>query len=243
VRIEKDLLTVNGLCIDLKHGEPWDGMIRSKDVAGFSLHKLTFMKKTLRTEGKKEGFLAIIGTPDLGDPFLRRAFDVLNRLNGVCGDGPAVTGLSFLIGLGRGFTPSGDDFLTGVLLGEEIMRMARLPDATPHDLDRAEVEERLEKTNDAGRTLLTLALRGHFPAYLVKAVKGVSRAKNSGEIREAFSAAISQGETSGTDALTGLVWYLEKTTRCRDQEAHLPSSTTEENCRGENVDLLKPRSH
>jgi hypothetical protein len=201
VRVEQSSVIINGLCIDLRDAEVWNGMISSEGLEGFSLHKLTLLKQALLSEGREEGLLGIIGSSVRSDPFLKKSLSVLNRVR--------FTG----IGLGKGFTPSGDDFIAGVLLGEEIMGVLPSLGEEAYEVDKEEVMGALSRTNDAGRTLLYLALRGHFPCYLTEAVKGAARARSFEQIRKAVSAAVMQGETSGTDALAGLVWYLGQSTR------------------------------
>jgi hypothetical protein len=213
VRVEEDSVIINGLCIDLSDAEPWGGMISFEGLEGFTLHKLPLVKQALLSEGRKEGLLGIIGSSDRSDPFLRKSLSVLNRIKFTGIEQRRVRGLSPLIGLGKGFTPSGDDFIAGVLLGEEIVGGLPSLGEETYEIDKEEMRGALSKTNDAGRTLLYLALRGHFPCYLIEAVKGASRAQSFEQIRKAVSAAVTQGETSGTDALAGLVWYLGKSTQ------------------------------
>jgi hypothetical protein len=213
VRVEQGSLIINTMCIDLRDGELWDGMISSEGLEGFTVHKLPLVKRALLSEGRKEGLLGIIGSSDSSDLFLRRSLSVLNRIKFTGSEQRKIRGLSPLIGLGKGFTPSGDDLIAGMLLGEEIMGGLPSLGEETYRIDKEEVRGGLSRTNDAGRTLLYLASRGHFPCYLIEAVKGAARAQSFEQIQKAVSAAVMQGETSGTDALAGLVWYLEKSTQ------------------------------
>ena len=54
------------------------------------------------------------------------------------------------------------------------------------------------------------ALQGHFPCYMIEAAKGLARAQEQDEVMEVVSNASSHGETSGTDAMVGLCWYLDE---------------------------------
>jgi hypothetical protein len=121
-------------------------------------------------------------------------------------DPPRFRRLSQLIGLGPGFTPSGDDFIAGALAGE---RMSQIFGQPGFAIDKGELRTSLCKTNDAGKTLLWQALQGHFPCYLTEAVKGLSRAGGPHDLARVVSRATVHGETSGTDALAGLLWYLD----------------------------------
>jgi hypothetical protein len=216
VRVKQGLVIINALCIDLRHGRPWDGMIALEGLEGFIVHKLPLVKQALLSEGREEGLLGIIGTSYSSDAFLRRSLRVLNRIKFTGNEQRKISGLSPLIGLGKGLTPSGDDFIAGILLGEQILGGFPSLRGKTYRIDKEEVREALGKTNDAGRTLLYLALRGHFPFYLREVVQQASIAKDYEQMREAVSAAVMHGGTSGTDALTGLVWYLGKSTRFLD---------------------------
>jgi hypothetical protein len=116
------------------------------------------------------------------------------------------------VGLGPGFTPSGDDFLSGVLLGCGLSGQA-LPEE-----QQAAIAQGLDRTNAAGRTLLWLALRGSFPAYLLRLAEDLDRIDGEGckggggrgrRVEQAVRRATGFGETSGTDAAVGLLWCLE----------------------------------
>jgi hypothetical protein len=67
----------------------------------------------------------------------------------------------------------------------------------------------VDTTNDAGKTLLWQALHGRFPSYLIEAVRSVSDARGKQEIADAVERAVTQGATSGTDALTGFLFSVE----------------------------------
>jgi hypothetical protein len=144
-----------------------------------------------------------------------------------------------------GFTPSGDDFLAGALLGHalaarltavgdaqaggtaaERARAQRVAEESPAPDPRDEaVHHALARTTPGGCTLLWLALHGRFPSYLLELARTVAAAASrrphppeqprpaSPELRalrEAALRAFGHGETSGQDAVTGLIWALGK---------------------------------
>jgi hypothetical protein len=128
-------------------------------------------------------------------------------------------GLSQLVGLGVGSTPGGDDFISGVLLGEKILNLLygsqmELFDvgqqgSGPCSINKEEIWNRLVKTSFVGKTLLWQALQGHFPSYLIEAVRGLAAAGGLENMKKTVARAASHGETSGTDALVGLSLYLD----------------------------------
>jgi hypothetical protein len=58
--------------------------------------------------------------------------------------------------------------------------------------------------------LLWQALQGHFPCYLLEALEPIAKAGDSRELKQVLSRVVAHGETSGTDLLAGLIWYLER---------------------------------
>jgi hypothetical protein len=133
------------------------------------------------------------GRPDpREDPFLLRARKILDALL----TGSAPYDLSPLVGLGIGFTPSGDDFVSGVLLVQQITGLA-LVKTTP-------IRTALGKTTTGGATLLRLALAGAPPEYLRRIIDFLLQ----GDREEAVSTARSHGHSSGLDALAGVLWAI-----------------------------------
>ncbi len=126
------------------------------------------------------------------DPFVHRAVATLYG-----GSTPRSRAIARLVGLGGGFTPSGDDFVSGVLAAE-ILLGTRLVD---HD----EVERALSKTTAGGASLLRVALAGYPPTYQLRIVDALA----TGRVAEAIRIARSHGHSSGLDALTGLLWGLQ----------------------------------
>ena len=225
VKLRRGSLLLDRLCLDVKTGKAWKGAIHAKLLRGFPLDSLSAIKEALLEVGRKEGLLGLIAAQRDLNPFALFASDRLKgippsenpppkavgRVKGSIpfeGRGkPRFKGLSSLIGLGPGFTPSGDDFIMGVLAGETISRTLG---RNFLEIDRRDLRTSLHKTNDAGRTLLWQALQGHFPCYLMEAVEGLVKARGFHAIGKVMSCAVAHGETSGTDALAGLVWYLER---------------------------------
>jgi hypothetical protein len=117
--------------------------------------------------------------------------------------------LSGFVGLGPGFTPSGDDFLTGVLLGEQIQGRWR-KSLRGESLRRVKVpvdsiRQALPGTSCGGGTLLLGALEGRFPAYLLRSMEQLA----SGDVSGSLETIGSHGATSGWDAAAGFLWFFE----------------------------------
>jgi hypothetical protein len=268
VRIEKGRLRLNGLCIDFAGGTPWEGSLIPGSVRGFSLSKVSMFREALLQQGKRGGLLGLIQRSEEKNPFVEKAAQTLREILHKAHSTSSFGDLSPLVGLGPGLTPSGDDFIAGVLLGEKILSLLttaqyrtqrsvagtkfeiRNPkletnpnDQNPNDpndlktktgkmlnkistnrtlavqtgyrqavipfkINKRALWQGLTRTNDAGRTLLFQTLRGYFPNYLIRVVKNLGKAQKVEQMAEAVGMAVSHGETSGTDALAGLLFYL-----------------------------------
>ncbi len=102
------------------------------------------------------------------------------------------------IGLGIGMTPSGDDFLVGL--------MASLKGSYFFNYVSESVNKALNRTNSISREFLRCAILGEFSASFAELIK----AANSGINPEQYILKISQkGHTSGMESLMGFLKGLE----------------------------------
>lgn len=106
--------------------------------------------------------------------------------------------LSELVGLGIGLTPSGDDFLCGVLAGLHIQgkEYSELGYCLRHSIKR-----NLHRTNEISRAFLSCAMDGHFSL----AINELWNNPNTVTISEMFHAI---GHSSGIDTLCGIYFLF-----------------------------------
>jgi hypothetical protein len=207
-----DALQVGGTQVPLAGVPVWRGRLHRRDLGSAHPGLAALLGSALQASGKPGGLLGLLGPGGAaeahgrGNPFAERTAAVLRRA-AEANDSATLPGLEALVGLGPGFTPSGDDFLTGALLGE---RAAHLAGREAPRIDAGAIAARIDRSSAGGRTLLWLALRGSFPAYLLAAWRALSRARTPEAVRAAVVEAAAHGETSGTDALVGLRWYLQR---------------------------------
>ena len=109
----------------------------------------------------------------------------------------AVT-LSRLLGLGTGLTPSGDDFLCGVLAG---LHLAGKDEHCFTHFLKSTITDRLSETIDISAAFLSCALEGEF-SLPVSSLYGLPSPE---EILSSFEEI---GHSSGTDTLCGILWSL-----------------------------------
>jgi hypothetical protein len=229
-----DILVIGKVLVDLSGATTWVGTLSYPDIQGFTPGRVGMLEKGLRVCGKMGGLLGLHAPRRRHNPVEARASHAVRPLS-LTVKPPGRHGLPCLVGLGPGFTPSGDDFLCGVLLGERIVSLlgtntldrkrrsrremvCQEPEWQEMSVSpsaRAEIADRLGQTTVGGRTLLWQALQGHFPWYLLEAVRGISTAANEECMLTVVARACDHGETSGTDALTGLLWFLKTFIRKR----------------------------
>ena len=152
-----------------------------------------------------------------GHPFARAVAARIDALRSALlgGDAQGAEAAALtLIGLGIGLTPSGDDFLVGLLAGLEATDNG-MRDALAVAIARAAPG----RTTSFGAALLDHACRREFSQRLhdvLIAVAGPDRV----ELRQAIDRATAYGATSGADTLAGLYLALEvATARAATHEA------------------------
>jgi len=115
-----------------------------------------------------------------------------------------------LVGLGPGLTPSGDDFLLGLLAADHFFSRAGM-DAPRAVFDR--LPPLLESTTTVSRLMLEAALAGHFAApvsdLLASIVEEGEEEIRSRKIRESVARLRKVGATSGEDVLAGIILWLD----------------------------------
>ncbi|HBA60394.1 MAG TPA: hypothetical protein DCZ92_06185 [Elusimicrobia bacterium] len=114
-------------------------------------------------------------------------------------------GTKTIRGLGLGLTPSGDDFLAGMLAGLHFARAALRFDTG------ARIEEiffHAEGGNLISNTFLRASYEGKVNAKVRRLMVALSSG-SSRELRAAAEAALQSGHTSGADFCSGLVFSLQ----------------------------------
>ena len=108
-------------------------------------------------------------------------------------------GVARLAGLGVGLTPSGDDFLAGLML------WAWLVHPVPGELCRLIARTAADLTTTLSAALLRSASRGECSAAWHLLLMALSRG-SAVEIAMALEGVLAHGATSGADALAGFLW-------------------------------------
>lgn len=169
-------LSCNGLCTDIKKA------LSVLKTGGFQL--------LFTTSGEEDTLV------------LSAARKCLKECSALFQDGiyeSAANRLTKMIGLGMGLTPSGDDFLCGILAG----LLLQCQEDHPFALElRRLIRFHLGNTNDLSASFLTCALNQHYSM----AVKSLQYQPSSEELVTLFGEI---GHSSGTDTLCGVLYALQ----------------------------------
>lgn len=116
-----------------------------------------------------------------------------------------------LLGLGAGLTPSGDDFLVGVLIGQQLS-----PDEAPdfwQDFRMFLASAAPERTHGVSAAFLTASCAGLFSENVLHLLAAAGeRDPGQGDperLESAIHGVLSFGASSGADTLTGVVCGIE----------------------------------
>ncbi len=112
-------------------------------------------------------------------------------------------GAQRLIGLGPGLTPSGDDFLCGVMIVLRALRRFEVLDR----ISDAILNQAQERTNKISRAHLECAAKGQGAGALHEMIS-VTDGKDGARLRSALHTLARIGHTSGWDSLAGVVCVL-----------------------------------
>ena len=111
-----------------------------------------------------------------------------------------------IIGLGGGLTPSGDDWLCGVLAGLYALR--EFPGTGSYlQALQLELPKHLHNTNDISARFLEVAAAGYFPEAVCSLADALNRAQFPALYR-ALDTILSMGHSSGADLLSGILFTL-----------------------------------
>lgn len=217
VKIDSDGLVLGHLKIDTASAHIFDGRPEFEKNIGNSADSplsnstLDLFDRILHFAGQKDGLLGLTRPETNAHAALRpnlllKKARIPARRILMQPKANIANALTDLIGLGPGFTPAGDDLICGFLMGEKLFpsRYIQLTaKGRQHLLNAAKA------TSDGGRTLISLALKGRFPKFLLNAATRLKQAKTTKDMLRLVLSASGHGHTSGTDALTGLLLFLK----------------------------------
>ena len=213
VGMSENLVRFMNFRIQVSRDKKWDETLNLDSInTGWSSQLMLketveYLSDILLSLVGAKGFALIVASLVLGEKvgridekYVEYAIGYLKRLEEEARENVHAIDLSGLVGLGVGFTPSGDDFITGALLAESIVAGI--------SIDKLSIEKRLKSTTYGGKTLLWQGIRAKFPFYLTEGVGKLSVDNARRDTEKIIQELTSHGSTSGTDAFVGFLWYL-----------------------------------
>ncbi|MBO0437428.1 DUF2877 domain-containing protein [Vagococcus fluvialis] len=111
-------------------------------------------------------------------------------------------GITKLIGLGYGLTPSGDDFLTGFCL---VLNSSETIDKEVIAIFNEALEDEMKQTNLISQNQLKLAIKRQALKPIIQLINQLNEEPNSPQIEETLLEIMSIGSSSGSDILFGIL--------------------------------------
>ena len=147
-------------------------------------------------------FSSLLGGPAAGSSV---AAALSRSARALCGarPGPGLSrAVSALVGAGAGLTPSGDDFLSGLMAASRASGDAALTRALGDAVQR-----NLAATGDVSASLLLCAVDGYWPDPLVDLADALA-VDNASAAVDAVDGLCGMGHSSGSDIATGFLFGL-----------------------------------
>jgi hypothetical protein len=149
-------------------------------------------------------------------PFLRVGLPAIRAIRDALDAGDLTASLDAaqgLIGLGEGLTPSGDDFIGGMLFGMACLRAAeRLSPRFPPESLRRFLTHVRQRTNRLSHTLMCDYAIGQGPEALHHLARALLAGEAVEDIRHLAFDVIRIGHSTGWDTLAGLWMTLNLVT-------------------------------
>jgi hypothetical protein len=201
--------------IDLRHADPWDPSLSPLPNAGGidCARLLGTLEHLIGTGPVTSPFLAAVSgrplaaTDTWSHALLKEAAGVVDRFEAglrASSRQAVADGVRRAVGLGSGFTPSGDDYLTGLagaywyFAPGDPMREA-LPEG---------ILPLMHRTSLPSFFMLKGAVNGQFSEPLMGLLRALGQASEAG-VAPAFRRLTGTGAASGEDMLAGLLTYLK----------------------------------
>ncbi|GGI65395.1 hypothetical protein GCM10011482_10490 [Enterococcus alcedinis] len=119
--------------------------------------------------------------------------------------------VTYLVGRGKGLTPSGDDFLIGWLLIQQLCGNASLSNQLI--LEKAESPY---YTTDVSRHYLRQSSEGRYSQALLQLADYLVQPKEEIDVKQIIEAILAHGQTSGADTLAGITATLVEMRRKKE---------------------------
>lgn len=217
VIILEDKFLIGGYTFDFRRVKTWDPNIEYLDIEGIEMDKIQLVLDTMSFYGNENSLKDIgqhIINPNSptslieeGDYFTKKAFSIITDLYKSIMDKKPIDSLNTivgLIGLGQGLTPSGDDFLSGllsvfILAGAKSQRCLEISEGL-----KEIIRNNLKNTTFLSEEFFHYAIKGEYSEIFHDLYKDLKEGQVD-NIRASVIKFIQVGSSSGMDTLAGIL--------------------------------------
>jgi len=206
VTVEGMQLRVGGLRVDLENASTWEprpDWERLCSQRATISARLPLLRALCLRQASTGSFLSLLKSSPPNEIVLSTAQAAADALReGWVGDAEQLqAGASGLAGLGSGLTPSGDDFLSGVML------WAWLAHPAPPSFCQTLATATIPRTTTLSAAFLRAAARGECSAPWHTLLAALNAGRDA-EIATAAQEILAHGATSGADSLAGFLYLF-----------------------------------
>lgn len=194
-------LETSHTALSFKYVILYDSMMTPQKKMNFNqtIAVLEEAKKNLELNGFQQPLPTSLIDLQPGSWFYQKAIGLFSKDSSTIRDS-----ILFFIGRGIGLTPSGDDFLIGVLSIDSAYPIV-------HKDFRSILIDLLERDNQTtliSETYLRYAVQHHYSTTLISFAKELAKTRLDNLIKLDFKKILTNGSTSGLDTMTGILWSL-----------------------------------
>jgi len=226
VMLGRGRIVITSVSIDLPIGDPeiWASPLPNGEIANpaqsiaRARHLVEEVIRRIPENGEERLVAQLdlhdsIPVPDRGSPSgpgHRPALSTIHRIIAGCHLDELVFELDRLVGYGHGLTPSGDDFILGVLLGLNRWQFPGWGTAKLKSLNDRVISIACQKTTAISACLIECAAAGQADERMITTLDYLF--SGHGDEQTAIAGILDWGSSSGTDALTGMVTCIQALT-------------------------------
>ena len=205
--ISKNKISGDAISIDFSNALLYNSSLNASDIKKFDINYIIQNLSPLLIKYASELSLTVLlddsrrinFSSSFEKEFLRKMISGAEKIN----DAHFIEAVKTFAGCGFGLTPSGDDFITGML--NALFLLQEISGNKNLDSLRENIFKASETENIISLNAMKMALNGRFHEKMKKTICSLSE-KDENKIHTNCLRLLTMGETSGADMLTGFLY-------------------------------------
>jgi hypothetical protein len=205
--ISKNKISGDAISIDFSNALLYNSSLNASDIKKFDINYIIQNLSPLLIKYASELSLTVLlndsrrinFSSSFEKEFLRKMISGAEKIN----DAHFIEAVKTFAGCGFGLTPSGDDFITGML--NALFLLQEISGNKNLDSLRENIFKASETENIISLNAMKMALNGRFHEKMKKTICSLSE-KDENKIHTNCHQLLTMGETSGADMLTGFLY-------------------------------------